>query len=184
MHEQQVWQPLCRPYIAIAACLTLYLLHVGFEDNAAAKNERVLGFHNLHTKESIRLAYRRDGRLVPESLRHFSHLLRDHRRDEMIYIDPKLFDLLYDLRIKVGSDADYHVISGYRSAKTNAALKAAGRQVASKSMHIKGKAVDIRLPGVPLNKLHAAAVEMKLGGVGLYVKNDFIHVDLGRVRYW
>lgn len=130
------------------------------------------------------MAYRRDGKLVAESLRHFSHLLRDHRRDEMIYIDPKLFDLLYDLRAKVGSDADYHVISGYRSEKTNAALKAAGRKVASKSMHIKGKAVDIRLPGVPLKKLHEAAVEMKLGGVGLYVKNDFIHVDLGRVRYW
>lgn len=143
-----------------------------------------LGFYNLHTEERLHLPFRRDGYLIDSTIDRFSTLLRDHRRDEVKPIDPRLFDLLYQLREKVGSDADFHVISAYRSAATNQQLAAAGRQVARKSMHIHGQAIDIRLPGVPLKKLHRAAMELKLGGVGYYPGNDFIHVDLGRVRYW
>lgn len=132
----------------------------------------------------MRITYWRDGRFVPKSLTQLNSLLRDHRRNEVATIDPSLFDLLYALRESVGSEADFEVISGYRSPQTNKSLAAAGRQVARKSQHILGKAIDIRLPGTSLETLHNAAVELKQGGVGLYPENDFIHVDLGRVRYW
>lgn len=145
---------------------------------------KVLGFYNLHTDESVRLPYRVDGKLQPLNLQKISYVLRDHRRDEATEFDPALFDLLHSLREQVSSDANYQVISAYRSAATNESLKAAGRQVAQKSLHIKGQAIDIRLPGVSLKTLHKEAKKLQRGGVGLYVENDFIHVDTGRVRYW
>ncbi len=150
----------------------------------SAQHSKTLGFHNLHTGERLRITYWRNGRFLPKSLKQLNSLLRDHRRNEVAAIDPSLFELLYTLRQSVGSDADFEVISGYRSPQTNQSLAAAGRQVASKSQHILGKAIDIRLPGTSLETLHKAAVELKLGGVGLYAENGFIHVDLGRVRYW
>lgn len=150
----------------------------------SAQHDKVLGFHNLHTGERLRITYWRNGQFLPKSLKQLNSLLRDHRRNEVAAIDPSLFELLHTLRESVGSDADFEVISGYRSPQTNKSLAAAGRQVARKSQHIRGKAIDIRLPGTSLETLHKAAVALKLGGVGFYQENDFIHVDLGRVRYW
>ncbi|MEM8500131.1 MAG: DUF882 domain-containing protein [Pseudomonadota bacterium] len=154
------------------------------EGSKFEQHSRVLGFHNLHTGERLRIAYWRNGRLLPKNLEQLNSLLRDHRRDEVAIIDPSLFELLHTLRETVGSAADFEVISGYRSPQTNQSLAAAGRQVARKSQHMLGKAIDIRLPGTSLETLHKAAVELKLGGVGHYPENDFIHVDLGRIRYW
>ncbi len=145
---------------------------------------KTIGLHNLHTGERLRVTYWQDGQFLSNGLTQLNSVLRDHRRDEVARIDPRLFELLYALRESVGNSADFEVISGYRSPQTNQNLAAAGRQVASKSQHILGRAIDIRLPGTSLETLHKAAVALKLGGVGLYQENDFIHVDLGRVRYW
>jgi uncharacterized protein YcbK (DUF882 family) len=110
--------------------------------------------------------------------------LRDHRADEVENIDTDLLDLLFALRKTLETREPFHVISGYRSAKTNATLRAAGSGVAPNSLHRLGKAIDIRTPGRELRVLHEAAVALKGGGVGYYPKSDFVHVDVGRVRYW
>ena len=56
--------------------------------------------------------------------------------------------------------------------------------VVKNSMHLLGKAIDIRLPGHELKTLQRAAVDLRRGGVGYYPSSDFVHVDVGRVRYW
>lgn len=99
-------------------------------------------------------------------------------------MDPELLMVLAKLQNEVGVAGPFHVISGYRSPKTNAKLRADGRGVAKKSLHMQGKAIDIRLPGCELATLRDAAISLKAGGVGYYAKSDFIHVDTGRVRYW
>jgi len=113
--------------------------------------------------------------------------LRDFRVDQEKPIDPKLFDLLHELGGTLETDQPYHIISGYRSAETNTMLRERGGAhtgVASSSLHMVGKAIDIRLPGVKLDHLRSAAASLKLGGVGFYPSSNFVHVDTGRVRYW
>jgi uncharacterized protein YcbK (DUF882 family) len=136
--------------------------------------ERTLSFFNTHTAERLNIAYCCGGEYQPEALEQINFILRDFRANEIKPIDPKLLDLLY-------------IISGYRSPATNAMLQARGGEhsgVASSSMHLLGKAIDIRVPGVKLDHLRGAATSLKLGGVGYYPASNFVHVDTGRVRYW
>jgi uncharacterized protein YcbK (DUF882 family) len=153
--------------------------------NAAANvPERSVAFFNTHTGERLRVTYWERGRYIDESLAEINQILRDHRANEVQPIDTTLLDLLFTLRNKLESREPFHVISGYRSARTNLALQAAGSGVAGNSLHCVGKAIDIRMPGRELWALHRAAVALKVGGVGYYPKSDFVHVDVGRVRYW
>jgi len=154
---------------------------------AAARRDRVLSFFHTHTGERLKLAYCCDGVYQPEALAQLNHLLRDFRVDQQTAIDPQLFDLLHELGGVLETDQPFHVISGYRSPVTNAMLRERGGAhtgVASKSLHMVGKAIDIRLPGVKLDDLRSAATSLKLGGVGFYPSSNFVHVDTGRVRYW
>jgi len=146
--------------------------------------ERVLRFHNIHTGEKISRVYWENGQYLAGPLREFNHLLRDWRTDEVTRIDLKVLDLLAELHKVMDSSKSFDVISGYRSPKTNAKLRADGRGVAKKSFHMRGMAVDVSLPGRDLRKLHKAAISLKQGGVGYYGKSGFVHVDTGRVRYW
>jgi uncharacterized protein YcbK (DUF882 family) len=146
--------------------------------------ERALAFVNTHTGESLSTVYWSDGAYRAEALARLNRLLRDHRTGGVTEVDRRLFDLLHALRADLGTRAPFHVISCYRSPKTNAGLRAAGRAVAEKSLHMEGKAMDVRLPGVRLEDLHRAAVARKGGGVGFYLGPQFVHVDVGRVRYW
>jgi uncharacterized protein YcbK (DUF882 family) len=92
--------------------------------------------------------------------------------------------LLYTLQQQVEKPGTYQLISGYRSPATNAKLRNASSGVAKRSLHMRGKAVDIRLPGVELKHLRQAALSLRAGGVGYYPKSNFIHVDTGRPRFW
>lgn len=150
----------------------------------AATGERRLSFDQLHTGEKLDLPYWIEGAYVPEALTSINEILRDFRTSEVQAIDVRLLDLLHGLRGTLGSREPFHVISGYRSPKTNARLASSGGGVAKKSLHMMGKAIDVRLPGRKLKDLHRAAVRMKSGGVGLYTKSRFVHLDVGRVRYW
>jgi uncharacterized protein YcbK (DUF882 family) len=153
----------------------------------AANPERILSFFNTHTGERLKTAYCCGGIYRPEALKEINHILRDFRANEIKPIDPKLLDLLHELGGTLESDESFHVISGYRSAATNAMLRERGGShtgVASHSLHMDGKAIDIRLPGVKLDHLRAAARSLKLGGVGYYPSSNFVHVDTGRVRFW
>ncbi len=110
--------------------------------------------------------------------------LRDWRADEVLPIEPKLLDVLYQLGRRLETNCRFELISGYRSPQTNAILRAADAGVASNSLHMKGWAADVSLPGRPLEQVHEAALALKMGGVGYYPDADFVHIDVGRVRRW
>jgi len=146
--------------------------------------ERKLSFYGLHTGEKISTLYWQDGHYIPEALTDISQLLRDHRSNETHPIDTTLLDLLYHLRTSVGSNKPFDVISGYRSPSTNAMLHQNSNGVAKRSMHMLGRAIDIRLPDKQLSSLHQAALSLQSGGVGYYPESNFVHVDTGRIRRW
>lgn len=146
--------------------------------------ERRLRFLNLHTGERLDATYFSDQQLVATECRAVDRVLRDFRTGEIAEIDRNLLDFLWRLQRRVGRGGEFHVISGYRSPKTNEALRAAGRGVVRRSLHTQARAIDIRLPGCNLADLRQAALDLQLGGVGYYPKSDFIHIDTGRVRFW
>jgi uncharacterized protein YcbK (DUF882 family) len=147
--------------------------------------DRGLSFYNTHTAETADLEYCQSGCLVPESIKKINHILRDTRTGDVKDIDVRLLDLLNTLARKLQTSEPFHIISGYRSPATNAYLRAhGGGGVASNSLHLVGKAIDIRVPGVKLQDLYKTAVALKGGGVGIYPGSDFVHVDVGRVRTW
>ena len=149
-----------------------------------APAERTLRLYNTHTGESLRSVFWAEGRFIPDALKDINKLLRDHRNDKVADMDPKLILLLNDVSDKFGDGQTLHIISGYRSPESNAKLAAASNGVAKHSMHMDGKAIDIRMPGKNLAQLHKAAMSMKAGGVGYYPDSQFVHMDTGRVRYW
>jgi uncharacterized protein YcbK (DUF882 family) len=168
--------------LAAAGC-ALGLLPCGIAQ-AAVSGARRLSFYSLHTGEALSTLYWQDGRLVADALAEIDWNLRDFRTGEVHAIDPKLLDLLHGLCGTIAYDGPIHVISGYRSAKTNAMLAAKSGGVAKKSYHVHGMAIDLRLPGRSLRDVQRAALNLAGGGVGFYPKSDFVHVDTGPVRRW
>jgi uncharacterized protein YcbK (DUF882 family) len=148
------------------------------------REERVLSFFNTHTSDRLTLPYFADGAYLPDSLARLERFLRDHRTGEEHPIDPALFDLLHALQRATSTKAPFQVISCYRSPATNAMLCAESGGVARGSMHLQGRAIDIRLSDVRSAALRDAALELRRGGVGYYNRSDFVHVDTGRVRTW
>lgn len=145
---------------------------------------RKLSLTNMHTGEACALTYWEDGDYITEALEQANHLLRDHRNNEVHAIDPALLDLLAALHGKLETNQPFQVISGYRSPASNALLHARSSGVATKSLHMVGKAMDIRIQGRGLAEVHRTAIAMGLGGVGYYPSSNFVHVDTGRVRQW
>jgi len=145
---------------------------------------RKLSFHNLHTDETLTTVYWADGKYIPGALSEINYILRDFRRNEVKPIDARLLDLLYALRLNLDTNASFQVISGYRSPLTNAMLLRATEGVAAHSLHLKGQAIDLRVPGIDLSVVRGAALALRGGGVGYYPRSDFVHVDVGRIRTW
>ena len=146
--------------------------------------EKKLAFLNLHTGERIRSTYWAEGNYIPEELQAIENILRDHRTGELHAIDTGLLDLLQLLHDQIGAHKEFHIISAYRSPKTNEMLASRSNSVVKKSLHMQGKAIDIRLPECSLSNLRNVALSLKSGGVGYYPKSNFIHIDTGRVRFW
>lgn len=149
-----------------------------------ASAPRALAFESLHTGERLKTVYWVDGAYMPEALSQIDWLLRDHRTNLARPIDPLLLDVLTRLQHQLGVTAPFQVISGYRSPATNRMLAAASTGVARESLHTQGLAIDVRVPGVPLTRLRDTAKSLQAGGVGFYPRSDFVHLDIGRVRYW
>jgi uncharacterized protein YcbK (DUF882 family) len=145
---------------------------------------RRLGFVHLHTGEHIDAVYWEDGHYLPDALERIAWVLRDFRANEAHPMDLELLDTLSRLRSRLKAREPFHVISAYRSPKTNEMLRQRGSAVAANSLHLYGRAIDIRIPGVNLSALHTAALGLRAGGVGLYTRTEFVHVDNGRVRRW
>jgi len=150
-------------------------------------DQRVLAFNHTHTRERIDLAYAVNDQYVPDALRTLNRFLRDHYSGTVGEMDPQLFDLLHQVRHVLGGKSipAFEVISGYRCPETNSHLRnSRGGGVAKRSLHMEGKAIDVRLPGVPLAELRDAAISLDAGGVGYYPSEQFVHIDTGRVRRW
>ena len=169
--------------LAVAAgCLFPYKVSASVSESLSA--ERTLSFYNTHTGEHLKVVYCEQGTYAPQALSGINHILRDFRTGEVKEIDMNLLNLLFILQQKLESTGAFHVISGYRSQETNSLLNSKSKGVARNSLHINGKAIDIRLPGYDLKTLQRAAIELQKGGVGYYPRSDFVHVDVGRIRYW
>ncbi|SOY86571.1 conserved hypothetical protein, DUF882, COG3108; putative exported protein [Cupriavidus taiwanensis] len=152
---------------------------------AGLPDARTLAFDHTHTGERVSLVYAVGDRFVPDALTTLNGFLRDHYSGKVGTIDPQLFDLLFQVRRELGTDKPFQVISGYRSPATNSRLRnSRGGGVAKHSLHMDGKAIDIRLAGVSLADVRDAAKSLQRGGVGYYETDQFVHIDTGRVRYW
>ncbi|GAB4249488.1 YcbK family protein [Deferrisoma sp.] len=143
----------------------------------------VLAVCSVHTGERCRVRYRDGGGWIPEGLEELSRLFRCHYTGEVHPIAPELFDLLDRVQVALGRPGEpYELVSGYRSPRYNELLRRNGHGVARRSFHLRGMAADVRLPGVRLRDLRRAAQRLRVGGVGSY--REFVHVDVGPVRYW
>jgi uncharacterized protein YcbK (DUF882 family) len=145
---------------------------------------RSLSFYHTHTGEKLAITYYEQGDYHLDALAEASRFLRDFRTGEEHPIDRGLLDILHDVRLATESSGRFEVVSGYRSPNTNAALRAKSNGVAKRSLHMQGRAIDVRLTGVDTAQLREAALALRGGGVGYYPKSGFVHLDTGRVRQW
>ncbi len=156
----------------------------GASDGVGQLPERTLSLVNTHTGESLVARYFAAGSYLSDALARLNILLRDHRCGAVSTIDPQLFDLLHTLAVRADREPHFEVISGYRSPASNALLHSHSSGVARHSLHMQGKAIDVRLSGVPCAQLRDLALSAAFGGVGYYRKSGFVHLDTGRFRSW
>jgi len=146
--------------------------------------EKSLSLYNPNTKEALSTTYWLDGDYVPEALTEINHIMRDRFTGQTKSIDVNLLDLLHAISNALDVGCPLHIVSGYRSIKTNTLLRKCGKPTAKNSYHIQGKAVDIRVPGCRVSALHRVSAQLRAGGVGYYPRSEFVHVDVGPIRYW
>ena len=149
-----------------------------------APYKRSLAFHNLRTGDKLDIVYWADGKYLPGASHEIARVMRDGRTDEVHSIDNRLVELMQKLRSTLRSSEPIQVVCGYRSPETNEMLHETTEGVASNSLHMDGEAVDLRVIDRPLRYVHRVAVSLKAGGVGYYPRSNFVHVDVGQVRYW
>ncbi len=158
----------------------------GLQTAIANGDTRTLSLHHLHTDEDITITYKRDGRYDEEALKKLDHFLRDWRKDESVHMDPRLFDVIWEVSREVGHDKPIQVVCGYRSPSTNAMLRRRSGGVAEFSQHTLGKAMDFYIAGASLQEIREAGLRLQRGGVGYYPTSGspFVHLDVGSVRHW
>lgn len=145
---------------------------------------RSLRLYNVHTHEYLDASFRTPNGYCEKTLNNINYLLRDRRTDEIKPIDINLLELMFELSRQLITTRPFHIVSGFRSKTTNDYLRKRNSNVAKKSLHLEGRAVDIRIPGFSLSAVRWVAASLKVGGVGYYPEANFIHLDTGRVRYW
>lgn len=144
-----------------------------------------LSLFNIHTGDRIQATFRenRDG-YDRQALAAIDRLLRCHHSNEVHPMDIRTIEYLNQVDQQLGGGNEIHIISGYRSPRYNEILIQRGGQVARRSLHLEGRALDIRIPGISTATLHKAALDLALGGVGYYPRSDFVHIDSGNFRTW
>ena len=160
------------------------LSSAGRKAAAATQPAHRLSFYHIHTAEKLTVTYREHGELVPEALTEINRYLRDFRTEQVHDIDVALLDTLHTLFTTFDARGNFEVISGYRSPHTNAVLRHVTSGVAENSLHIQGRAIDVRLTSAKTAALRDAALAMHCGGVGYYAESNFVHVDTGKPRSW
>jgi len=184
--------PTGRPSIGLSISLAVGVLLSALVSVSAGPAEareartKTLKLHFGHTGERGEFTFKRNGRYDKKELARINKFLRDWRQNEPAKMDPQLLDLVWAIYQEAGGRDYIHVVSAYRSLKTNNMLRSRSQGVAKKSQHTAGRAMDFYIPGVPLAKLRAAAMRFQSGGVGYYPASGspFVHVDTGSVRYW
>ena len=156
------------------------------QDAVANGDTRTLSLHHVHSGESATVTFKRNGRYDPAALKQLNVLLQDWRRKEPTNMDPRLFDIVWEVYRETGATQPIQVIGGYRSPATNAMLRSRSRGVAQTSLHMQGRAMDFYIPGVPLAKIREAGLRLQRGGVGFYPTSGspFVHLDTGGIRHW
>lgn len=167
-----------------AAVVAFPFLALPRRAGASADVMRTLSFRHAHTGETLSVDYAAGDTYVDDALARINWLLRDFRNGQSRPIDPRLLDQLHALSRITGSDAPFEVVSGFRSPATNEMLRRRGGRVASRSLHLDGRAIDVRVADVPLAGLRDAAMSLRAGGVGYYPQSRFVHLDTGGVRRW
>lgn len=185
--------PCCDPAVAkrreviragLGGLVALALTPAAAAAQVSGGGARVLRVRRVQTGETFSGVYWRDGRHDREALRQLDILFRDPSRDEVTPMDPRLFDVLHTIARHLDSDEHYEVISGYRAPESNAARARQSRRVSRVSLHMSGMAADVRLPGRPAMAIARAAADMQTGGIGLYRRDGFVHLDCGPARRW
>ncbi len=170
-----------------SALVFCFVLTAMFAASGAAQAEtRTLKIYHVHTGERMEITFKRNGVYVQDGINKLNRILRDWRRNEPTRMDPRLFDTVWEVYKKSGSNGFINVVCGYRSGATNSMLRKRSKGVAEKSQHIKGKAMDFYIPGVSLKKLRYLGLQLQAGGVGYYPRSGspFVHLDVGSVRHW
>ncbi len=173
-----------RHFLGAAAAAAALTTPMGAPAATPGEHERWLSFRHIHTGERIKSLYWAEGEYIPESLGELDSFLGDFRSGDIHPMHTGLLDLLHRLRRELDSDNEFHVISAYRSPATNAKLLAKGRGVRKNSLHMRGMAIDVRLPGRDTGALWHAAVQTRRGGTGFYPKYNFVHLDVGPHWHW
>jgi uncharacterized protein YcbK (DUF882 family) len=145
---------------------------------------KTLSLEHHHTGDSLKVTYYEHGHYIGDALEEVSYFLRDYHNDQVHSVDPGLLDRLHDVKLLLGANKPFHIVSGYRSPGTNANLRRHSRGVAKHSLHMEGRAVDIRMEGVSAKTIRNAALTLNKGGVGYYPSENFVHLDTGELRTW
>lgn len=169
----------------LAVALAALAYPLGFVEAAHAET-RTLKIYHVHLNERSEITFKRNGRYLPDGLNKLNRAVRDWRKNQPTKMDPRLFDLIWEVYNKAGARDYVHVIGGYRSPATNAMLRKRSNGVAEKSQHVLGRAMDFYIPGVSLKKLRYTGLQAQVGGVGYYPTSGspFVHMDVGNVRHW
>lgn len=157
------------------------IVHAAFSKFTAHKT---LSLAHHHTGDTLKLTYYEQGRYIHGALEEVNYFLRDYRNNIVHSVDPALLDQLYDVKLLLGVNKPFEIVSGYRSPGTNASLRKHSRGVAKHSLHMEGRAVDIRMAGVSAKTIRNAALTLQRGGVGYYPNSNFVHLDTGELRTW
>ena len=136
------------------------------------------------TGEHLDTIYWIEGEYITEAVKEISLFMRDWRTDEVKAINPNTIDIMAASHNLLDATEPYLMLSGYRTAATNAMLRRRSRRVAKNSRHIKGQAADLRLSSRSVNQIFKAAMACGGGGVGKYTRSNFVHMDCGPVRNW
>jgi uncharacterized protein YcbK (DUF882 family) len=169
--------------VGVAAAATLLIPSAESFASTLGK-ERKITLFNTNTKEEWGFLCSPQQNYDTSLLSDFSYFLRDHRTDEARNMDPALLDLLYAVTVLTGSRGEYNIVSGYRTPETNQMLRKRSHGVAEHSLHIQGKAIDLRAGDVGIRTIQQVALSLQQGGVGYYGSADFVHLDTGEIRSW
>ncbi|AXC50351.1 DUF882 domain-containing protein [Paracoccus suum] len=155
-----------------------------FGISRGAGNYRRISMYSGRTGESIDTVYWVDGKYIRDALNEINIFMRDWRTGTMVGIDPRTIDIATASHRLLQTNEPYMMLSGYRSPQTNAMLRSQSSGVARNSLHMVGKAADLRLKSRSVGQMYQAAAACRGGGVGKYSRSNFVHMDCGPMRHW